>query len=576
MTRCTFILLLLALCLPSGRAAVAPSQYSALVKKVQDVPSARVMDMAAAYARQGKAGEALVLYSVVSSRFGDDMDDGQKNLCSLARLNAGRIYYDRGNYVNALDEFVNGVKVSEACARPKYAARLYNVIGNIYCMFLDYEKGIDYYLKAYALCKDNPDRDTEHDILLNLTGTYTLIKANAKAKKYYALADSLKDGGNPVDVFMSGYTLCLIQMNDGRLAPAIARLKRLAAYAADRKIEPKYQCFAYQELYNAYDMAGQTDSTLKYMLLCEETARSHNIQHTFAAALKRLAALYERAGDIARANVYKSQYLGIMDSIYDMREFDMVKNTLFTYEVGKSTKEISDLRTREKEKQDTIRRQRIVMTAVGIVALMAALFLAVVWRQKRRLDRSYAHLYTVNRDFVASQEQLTARLRREREALKEKEREAEAFRAELGRMQGVPAEKAPELPKYQTSNLTEPQRQALAEAIQNVMENTLAFCDCDFSLDTLAELVGSNRNYVSQVINDTFGKSFNNYINPYRIHLACARFADTEHYGNLTMKAVAESVGFKSHTSFVNIFRNITGLTPSLYQKMAARGEASE
>ena len=265
-----------------------------------------------------------------------------------------------------------------------------------------------------------------------------------------------------------------------------------------------------------------------------------------------------------------------MDSIYDMREFDMVKNTLFTYEVGKSTKEISDLRTREKEKQDTIRRQRIVMTAVGIVALMAALFLAVVWRQKRRLDRSYAHLYTVNRDFVASQEQLTARLRREREALKEKEREAEAFRAELGRMQGVPAEKAPELPKYQTSNLTELQRQALAEAIQNVMENTLAFCDCDFSLDTLAELVGSNRNYVSQVINDTFGKSFNNYINPYRIHLACARFADTEHYGNLTMKAVAESVGFKSYTSFVNIFRNITGLTPSLYQKMAARGEASE
>ena len=34
-------------------------------------------------------------------------------------------------------------------------------------------------------------------------------------------------------------------------------------------------------------------------------------------------------------------------------------------------------------------------------------------------------------------------------------------------------------------------------------------------------------------------------------------------------KAVGESVGYRSHATFVNIFRRITGLTPSLYQKMA-------
>lgn len=31
------------------------------------------------------------------------------------------------------------------------------------------------------------------------------------------------------------------------------------------------------------------------------------------------------------------------------------------------------------------------------------------------------------------------------------------------------------------------------------------------------------------------------------------------------MKAVAESVGFKSYSSFVSVFRKVTGITPSLY-----------
>lgn len=115
----------------------------------------------------------------------------------------------------------------------------------------------------------------------------------------------------------------------------------------------------------------------------------------------------------------------------------------------------------------------------------------------------------------------------------------------------------------------------MADAIQNVMENTTEFCDCNFSLDTLAKLVGSNTTYVSQVINDTYHKSFSNYVNPYRIHLACARLVDREGYGNLTMKAVGESVGFKSYTSFVNTFRKITGMTPALYLKMAGRESRS-
>ena len=38
----------------------------------------------------------------------------------MARLKAGKIYYDKADYSKALDEFICGVKVSEQCDKPKF------------------------------------------------------------------------------------------------------------------------------------------------------------------------------------------------------------------------------------------------------------------------------------------------------------------------------------------------------------------------------------------------------------------------------------------------------------------------
>ena len=394
------------------------TQYTWLARKADGMPSDKVLGMADKYAAEGKQGEALVLYAVVYGRFADDMDDDAKNLCADARRKAGKVYYGRGDYVEALDEFINGVKVSEQCAKPKHAASLYNYIGNVYCMFLDWEKGMDYYRKAYELCRKMPDRVTEHDILVNMAGIYTFMKDLPNARKYYKLSERTKDTADPEDVYMSGYTLSLIQINEGDAAPAVARLKELARYAVGKRIEHKYECFAYQEIYSAYNKLGMPDSALKYMNLCDAAARRYNLQHTFATTLKNLSEFYENKGDVVKSNMYKSRYLDIMDSIYDTRKFDAARNSLFTYEVGKTTREISDLKAREQQRLQTIRQQRTAMTAVAVVAVVTAVFLTIVLRQKRRLRRSYADLYSVNRNFVDTQEQLTARLRSMGEALK--------------------------------------------------------------------------------------------------------------------------------------------------------------
>ena len=104
-----------------------------------------------------------------------------------------------------------------------------------------------------------------------------------------------------------------------------------------------------------------------------------------------------------------------------------------------------------------------------------------------------------------------------------------------------------------------------------VMEETTEFCSTDFTLDRLVELVDSNSKYVSQVINDSFNKNFNTFVNTYRIKLACERLIDVENYGKFSIKGIAESVGFKSQPTFIGVFKKMVGLTPSMYQSMAKK-----
>ncbi len=100
------------------------------------------------------------------------------------------------------------------------------------------------------------------------------------------------------------------------------------------------------------------------------------------------------------------------------------------------------------------------------------------------------------------------------------------------------------------------------------MESTEEWLDPDFSVASLATLVGVNSKYVSACINDKHGKNFRTYINEYRIQMALRRMSDTENYGQYTIGAIAESVGFRSSTNFIAAFRKITGVTPSTYLRI--------
>lgn len=570
------LLLVLLMLLPScAGARVLAKDYLHIVKKTSDASIDYIMKKADYYFNAGHPDTALVYYMVVCNRMNDKLLDKDKRQCALAYLRKGNVFYIKGNYADALSAYFSGLRIYNDCKAKHEGGRFYNNIANIYCVFGDYAKGLSYYKKGYEFCHKYGDKANAYKILANMTKV-NIIKGNtSSARKYYKMSEKVKNPADKENCYMGIFNFGLILMAEKNYPEAINTYNELLNYAVKNKMGPRYICSAYRELYNNYMSLGNRDSTLKYLRLCESTAVKHGILHVYLDVLVKYADFYDSVGNYKAASRYRARYQHEKDSIFDTNEFDAVKSEQTLYEMDKYDKYIASLNAREKERLQTISRQRLTIAGVTVVTAVIGVLLLLVYRQKGKIDKSYNDLFVINRDFVKQQEFTRQRMLELNNRLKSSEAELAALRAS----QKQPIDGAGEAPdtavattaddadgKNKTLAISEDMRRKLLDAVIDVMENSTEFCSSDFSLARLATLVGSNSKYVSLVINDTFHKTFKNYVNDYRIRLACLRMADTGTYGSYTLNAIAESVGFKSYTTFVELFRKVVGITPSMYK----------
>lgn len=78
-------------------------------------------------------------------------------------------------------------------------------------------------------------------------------------------------------------------------------------------------------------------------------------------------------------------------------------------------------------------------------------------------------------------------------------------------------------------------------------------------------MIGTNRTYLSRVINEKTGMSFVNYLNSYRIEKALEILSDTD--DDTPLKAIGPAVGFSSMSTFYKLFQEKVGMTPTKYRQ---------
>nr|WP_252734348.1 AraC family transcriptional regulator [Arenibacter algicola] len=98
------------------------------------------------------------------------------------------------------------------------------------------------------------------------------------------------------------------------------------------------------------------------------------------------------------------------------------------------------------------------------------------------------------------------------------------------------------------------------------MHQEKLFIDPELNLKQLAANVGLHPNKLSWLLNNHFGKNFNDFINQFRIKEFQQMAIDPANK-NLTLLGLAYDSGFNSKTVFNTFFKKETGMTPKQWVK---------
>ncbi|MBR5159121.1 MAG: helix-turn-helix transcriptional regulator [Bacteroidaceae bacterium] len=103
----------------------------------------------------------------------------------------------------------------------------------------------------------------------------------------------------------------------------------------------------------------------------------------------------------------------------------------------------------------------------------------------------------------------------------------------------------------------------IMDAFKQHMEKELGFLNPSLTIEEIARVLNTNRTYVSKLVNLYYGMTFRDYVNLKRIEFAKQLMTDEP---DASLDYISAKSGFQSSTQFIRKFREIEGLTPTIWK----------
>jgi AraC-like DNA-binding protein len=102
--------------------------------------------------------------------------------------------------------------------------------------------------------------------------------------------------------------------------------------------------------------------------------------------------------------------------------------------------------------------------------------------------------------------------------------------------------------------------------IVQLMEKNQVYLDAQLTMEKLARISDSDKKELSQLLRNSFGLGFQQFINKYRVEHAMQLLGKREN-DNLKVEYIGLQSGFNSRATFYSIFTSYTGLPPAVYRQ---------
>lgn len=450
-------------------------------------------------------------------------------------------------YLDELKQFAEG------CDNPELVVSLFNTAGIFSIVSgLDYASAMENYMKGLEAAEGGASGSGKLTLLLNIAQLY-YTRGDTAGIRYAedaGLLASLTDPGPYYKCyihlslaqmhFLSGHyqeaaselsvcdTIAVRERILSSFLPSMSLKARLleeeGRYAAAEEVFCKagdYIAYADPEAVISYYLAygdlcrrgGRPDKAVGLYLDGTLYAESSGYLVFRLPLYKSLAEILYARGDYARALDYSMSFIALSDSISGLdreREFNRLVNT---YQDNRYRMEVL-----QKELSLAVQERRTVAVASLAVILLVVLVFLWLYASKQR---------NMNRILVARYQEYNRRTTTR---------------------------------DYSDSKL-------FAD-IEALMANEKLYLKKDISLQMIADILGTNKTYISASINKYAGVSFYRYLDTYRIKEATAILSRP---GDRTpFKSLSADLGYNSPSVFYAAFCRETGVTPGVFRKMSS------
>lgn len=483
---------------------------------------------------------SVMYFSAVAARYDDNLSDEEKDLCIGSLNNLGYVYFFvYNNPLKSYEYLLKALKLSEETGINTSQPHIYLNIANIFASMGENREAVKYLKKSI---RSSATLHANDILVISFVGLINQI-FTGEGGTFKSIGEEIKIFKNAgLDSSTELYDFALLYLagveaaEKGEYAAAIKSFEK-ALKSINTRLTPERYDFTIrsaiakvQLLQN--DFPGAIGNLHKILTISD----APDIR---VPVYSQMSEAFQKRGDIDSSNHYRKLYLELSDSILHKGQLQTLHGLDNQYVTDKLNATI------EKSAAD----RRYYLRIVGIVSAALLLILAVViwgWISRRRLAKANRLLYEKNREDVLASEP-----------------QPQPKTPEVSETSEEPAAEEP------VAAEEDAEARELAGRIAEVFATSRDVFSQEFALERLAYLTGVSVRKVSRCLNDTMNTNFINEVQKCRIREACRLFEDTEANGRLTIEAISDMVGFKSRSNFVQVFKKITGLTPSQYQKMS-------
>lgn len=437
------------------------------------------------------------------------------------------------DYYRAIRWLYKGIQLAQQNKFQQQYALLLGNLANIYYLKKD-TAGIKYALECYELGHSMRNPYIIYSGAVNSAYMYFLMKQNEEAMKYIHEAETLMLENDFYDQAHTYNLFGNILYDMGEYAQALEYYKK----AMKDKQAAQTSSIVYAHLGYARILMQQNKQPEAILLLKQGIAISYarvNAIHR-NELYENLSTCYEQLHQYHDALKYYKIFRLENDSLFNKDKERDLSEMRFKYDSERQENLIKQSKLDVMQKEQRIQQQTFILIITVIV-------LGLLYYLYRRKNKLYLSIVKQNQEAIKRETELNRRI-------KELETNAPSMVSTSE--------------KYASSSLTDEKSLELFRTLERIMREEKIYKDNFITKDKVAEILGTNRTYLSRIINEQSKLSFTHYVNRFRIEEAIRLLSDPNN--ETPMKAISAELGFNSISTFYNLFQSSVGMTPSQYR----------